>query len=68
MLAAANYYFLYQELCLFVYKPVKRLHSAPLRNFFPFLPLVVQLVNCLINHLSQEYTKIKSKALWAPLM
>ena len=25
-------YFLYQELCVFVYRPVKRLHSAPLRT------------------------------------
>ena len=30
--ALTNYYFLYQELCLFVYRSVKRLHSAPLNE------------------------------------
>ena len=31
MLAPANYYFLYQELSVFVYRSVKKLHSAPLK-------------------------------------
>ena len=31
MLVLTNYYFLYQELCVFVvYRSVKKLHSAPL--------------------------------------
>ena len=35
MLAPANYYFLYQELCFFVcLQPVKMLHSAPLRVYY----------------------------------
>ena len=33
MLAPANYYFLYQELCLFVWlQGPKKLHSAPLKT------------------------------------
>ena len=32
MLPLINYYFLYQELCLFVYRPVKKLHNAPLNK------------------------------------
>ena len=33
MLAFANYYFLYQELCLFVYRSVKKFRCAPLRFY-----------------------------------
>ena len=32
MLAPANYYFLHQELCLFVCRPVTKLHSAPFNS------------------------------------
>ena len=40
MLASANYYFLHHKLCLlFVYMPLKKLHSAPLR---PILMLSFQ--------------------------
>ena len=32
MFALTNYYCLYQELCVFVYRPVKKLNSAPLNT------------------------------------
>ena len=32
MLAPTDYYFLHQELCLFAYRPVKKVHSVPLKK------------------------------------
>ena len=36
-----SYYFLYQELCVFVYRPVKELRSAPLNVGVQFTLLYI---------------------------
>ena len=47
MLGPANYYLFYQELCFFVYRPIRKLHSAPLRTpqFLQFLLKFKKLEN-----------------------
>ena len=57
MFALTNYCFLYQELCVFVYRPVKKLHSAPLSEFpwnkRPFLSHIsINVKNSKIPHQS----------------
>ena len=41
MLALTIYYFLYQELLVFVYRPVKKLHSAPLNLIYSVSHLTI---------------------------
>ena len=45
MLVPANYYVLHQELCVFVYRPVKKLPCAPLSNVLHVSSVISNYVN-----------------------